>query len=107
MGRLWQTIILRRRYSVFEYMPFESLIKERQSEYYDILSKSDSTGESTGFIEFMPELIKVSFEDVFKTQHIALTNADRIHIDHSMISNVEAFSGKNGALTTLVFHLIF
>ena len=57
MGRLWQTLILKDSYPVFEYLPIETLIKERQEEYYDSLEKSDNTGESTLFIEFMLEIM--------------------------------------------------
>ncbi len=46
MGRLWQTMILRDYSQVFEYLPIETIIKERQQDYYNILSKSDSQGNS-------------------------------------------------------------
>jgi Fic family protein len=39
MGRLWQTLILSQEYSLFEFLPFETIIKERQQEYYDVLKK--------------------------------------------------------------------
>src|SRR5690554_1754403 len=57
MGRLWQTLILKDAYPVFEFLPIESLIKERQEQYYESLGKSDNTGESTVFIEYMLEII--------------------------------------------------
>ena len=41
MGRLWQTLILMQQYPVFEYLPVESLIKQKQREYYKKLSESD------------------------------------------------------------------
>jgi Fic family protein len=53
MGRLWQTMILREYSPVFEFLPIETLIKERQQDYYNALEKSDSEGNSTSFIEFM------------------------------------------------------
>ena len=53
MGRLWQTLILMHQYPVFEYLPVESLIKQKQNEYYSKLSESDKKGNSTPFIEFM------------------------------------------------------
>jgi Fic family protein len=37
MGRLWQTLILKDSYPVFEYLPIEALIKERQEQYYESL----------------------------------------------------------------------
>ena len=53
IGRLWQTMILKEYSSVFEYLPIESIIKERQQEYYNVLGTSDKQGTSTVFIEFM------------------------------------------------------
>jgi Fic family protein len=87
MGRLWQTVILMDQYPVFEYLPVEALIKEKQKEYYDALGKSDKTGESTWFIEFMLGIIKESLEDLLKTQNVALTNLDRIRIYRSIIKD--------------------
>ena len=52
IGRLWQTLILKESYPVFEFLPVEALIKEKQERYYEALGKSDTTGESTLFIEF-------------------------------------------------------
>ncbi|MFT7031984.1 MAG: Fic family protein [Cyclobacteriaceae bacterium] len=78
MGRLWQTLILTEYSPVFRYLPIETLIKERQQDYYNALNKSDSEGKSTVFIEFMLEIIKQALEDVLKNQNINLTNNDRI-----------------------------
>ena len=78
MGRLWQTMILKQHFPVFEFLPIEALVKEKQQDYYNVLGKSDSQGSSTGFIEFMLEIIKDSLEDLLKIQNVTLTNNDRI-----------------------------
>ncbi len=80
MGRLWQTLILKDTYSVFEYLPIEALINERQQQYYESLGKSDNTGESTVFIEFMLEIILESLQDLLNIQNVSLTNIDRINL---------------------------
>lgn len=85
MGRLWQTLILKDKYPVFEFLPIETIIKERQDKYYEALGESDNTGQSTLFIEFMLEVIQESLEDLLNTQNIALTNLDRIKIYKSII----------------------
>src|SRR5205823_323946 len=41
IGRLWQHAVLLRSSPVFEWVPFESVIKARQREYYDALGRSD------------------------------------------------------------------
>ncbi len=87
MGRLWQTIILKNRYPVFEFLPIETIIKEKQEKYYEALGKSDNTGESTLFIEFMLDVIKESLEDLLSIQNVSLTNLHRINLFKSVIKN--------------------
>ncbi|MBR1614292.1 MAG: Fic family protein [Treponema sp.] len=53
MGRLWQTVVLKEWKSIFAWLPVETIIKERQDEYYASLSSSDTNADSTAFIEFM------------------------------------------------------
>jgi Fic family protein len=84
MGRLWQTLILKESFPVFEYLPIEAIIKERQEKYYEALSLSDQSGESTVFIEFMLEVILESLVDLLKVQNVSLTNSDRISIYKSV-----------------------
>lgn len=78
MGRLWQTLILMKEYPVFEYLPFETIIKDRQQEYYDVLSISDKQGKSTHFIEFILEAVDESLEDMLNIQNRNFTANDRI-----------------------------
>lgn len=85
MGRLWQTLILKDSYPVFEFLPIETLIKERQENYYEVLGESDNIGESTVFIEFMLEIILESLEDLLNIQNVSLSNADRINVFKSII----------------------
>ncbi len=78
MGRLWQTLILMQQYPVFEYLPIESLIKQRQSEYYSKLSESDKKGNSTPFIEFMLGVVSDSLDGLLQSQNKTLNTQDRI-----------------------------
>jgi Fic family protein len=87
IGRLWQTVILRQYSPVFEFLPIESLIKARQSEYYRILGESDNKGDSTGFIEFMLQIINESLEELLTNQNVNLTSQDRISIFKELIKN--------------------
>lgn len=80
MGRLWQTVILRQYSPVFEFLPVESLIKTKQLEYYNILGESDNQGNSTGFVEFMLQIINDSLEDLLTNQNVNLTSDNRINL---------------------------
>ncbi len=87
MGRLWQTLILKESYPVFEFLPIETLIKKRQGEYYESLGQSDNAGESTAFIEFMLEIILESLEELLNIQNVNLTNIDRINLFKSVVKD--------------------
>lgn len=45
------------------------MVKENQKEYYSILGISDSTADSTKFIEFMLTLILNTIEEIIKTEN--------------------------------------
>lgn len=57
MGRFWQSLILSKYNPIFSSFPIESIIKQRQNEYYKTLSTCDMEANSTLFIEFMLECI--------------------------------------------------
>jgi Fic family protein len=94
MGRLWQTMILKEYSSVFEYLPIETLIKERQQDYYNILGKSDNQGNSTSFIEFMLEIINEALEELLSIQNLSVTNMDRIQIFKEIVRQ-DSFSRQD------------
>lgn len=93
MGRLWQTLILKDAYPVFEYLPVEALIKDRQEQYYASLRKSDQSGESTVFIEFMLEIILESLNGLLNIQNPSLTSIDRINLFKSVVKE-DSFTRK-------------
>ncbi len=57
IGRLWQTVILHHWKEVFSVMPIESIIRDNQQKYYDVLEESGAIGDSNVFVEFMLELL--------------------------------------------------
>ncbi len=63
MGRLWQTLLLSTYKPLFVYLPIETLIKERQQEYYDCLRKADSVADSGIFVEFLLQVIFDALEE--------------------------------------------
>jgi len=94
IGRLWQTLILMQKYSVFEYLPVESLIRENQEAYYKALGMSDKKATSTPFIEFMLNIILQALENLLKTQNRNLTAKDRIELYKDIIGDND-FSRKD------------
>lgn len=67
VGRLWHTLLLSKWNSAFAWLPVESIIHDRQQEYYEAINASNEAGESTVFIEFMLSAIKASLMDAIGT----------------------------------------
>ena len=63
VGRLWHTLLLSKWNPAFAWLPMESIIHNRQQEYYAAINASNDAGESTVFIEFMLAAIKASLID--------------------------------------------
>lgn len=67
VGRLWHTLLLSKWNPTFAWLPVESIIHDRQQEYYAAINASNDAGESTEFIEFMLSAIKASLIDAIST----------------------------------------
>ena len=63
VGRLWHTLLLSKWNPAFAWLPVESIIHDRQEEYYAAINASNAAGESTVFIAFMLSAIKASLID--------------------------------------------
>ena len=93
MGRLWQTLILMSEYPVFEFLPFETLISQTQTEYYKSLALSDKVGKSTIFIEYMLGVIDKSLEGLLNYNNRILKDIDRL--EHFMNLGIKEFTRKD------------
>lgn len=67
VGCLWHTLLLSKWNPAFAWLPVESIIHNRQQEYYDAINTSNDAGESTVFIEFMLSASKASLMDAIRT----------------------------------------
>lgn len=67
VGRMWHTLLLSKWNPAFAWLPVESIIHDRQQEYYAAINASNDAGESTVFIEFMLPAIKASLMDAIHT----------------------------------------
>ncbi len=64
MGRLWHTLLLSKWNQLFMWLPVESIIHDRQQEYYEAINISNNSGQSTVFIEFMLSAVKEALSEV-------------------------------------------
>lgn len=67
IGRLWHTLLLTQWKPVFAWLPVESIIHDRQDEYYAAINRSNYEGESTAFIEFLLSAIQEALLEVVQT----------------------------------------
>jgi len=75
MGRLWQTVILSKWRPIFAWIPIESIVKQRQQEYYDAIALSTISASSNPFIMYMLKAIFDAIEGI--------ANDARDHINHA------------------------
>ena len=89
MGRLWQTALLASWKPIFLWVPVESIVHDRQEEYYQAIARSTREGKSNPFILFMLSSIKEAV--------LGLQGDARRHLAHlsrqvqALLSVMEAF----------------
>lgn len=96
IGRLWQTLILSKWQEVFLWLPVETIIKDRQTDYYTCLNQADNQADSTVFIEFMLSAILQSLKETDSAIEISpqvekLLNAiiaDKTYSIHELMENL-------------------
>jgi Fic family protein len=71
MGRLWQTLLLSRWKPFFAWLPVETLVRERQQEYYDVLAIADKAADRTVFVEFMLRTIHDALTELLRTAQVS------------------------------------
>lgn len=78
MGRLWQTLILSRWKPMLAWVPVETVVRERQSDYYAALAASDKAGSATVFVEFMLAALLRALEEVANTDQVTDQVSDQV-----------------------------
>ena len=93
MGRLWHTMLLTRWKPVFAWLPVESMIHDRQEQYYAAINQSNFDGESTAFIEFMLTAIRDTLAEA-----VQVSGASGMGEDEMRWLRIEKFLKKNGSI---------
>lgn len=90
IGRLWQSLVLQKKYPIFEIVPIESVIRKNQKEYYEALEKSDRAGDSTRFLAFMMESIYQALSEVVHSKNFDVSTVeDRAEMAEQHFGNRE------------------
>ncbi len=80
MGRMWQTLILYKWKNIFGWLPVESLIKERQDEYYKVLGECDKAADSSKFIEFLLAAIADALKTLDETVQVTVQVTEQVEL---------------------------
>ena len=75
MGRMWQTLLLYQENPVFAWLPVETIVAQRQSEYYRAIRRSTQKNDSGIFARFMLTAIRDTITDYKDKQNSAGINA--------------------------------
>ena len=93
MGRLWHTLLLSKWKPLFAWLPVESIIHDRQDEYYYAINRSNSEAESTAFIEFMLSAIKEALIEAAETG-----NAENMSVEEQRWYQISRFLKKHDTI---------
>lgn len=64
MGRMWQTLLLSKWRPLFAWLPVETLIRERQDQYYAALREADGVGCADPVIRFLLGAIRDALREI-------------------------------------------
>lgn len=96
IGRLWHTLLLSTWNPMFAWLPIESIIHNKQSEYYEAINMSNNNADSTVFIEFVLGAIKSALLDVTESSSAKTdkaSNREKVIKEYLISNNV--ISNKN------------
>ena len=96
IGRLWHTLLLTQWKPMFAWLPVESIIHDRQDEYYQAINRSNNEAESTVFIEFMLSAIKEALMEAVKTG-----SAENMSAEEQRWYQIERFLKNNGTISNV------
>ncbi len=87
IGRLWHTLLLSKWNPIFAWIPVESIIHDRQDEYYQAINDSNDAADSTVFIEFMLSAIKDALLETMEDNKPVKVKADKNDYRWNIISD--------------------
>ncbi len=94
IGRLWHTLLLTQWKPMFAWLPVESIIHDRQDEYYQAINRSNNEAASTIFIEFMLSAMKEALMEA-----VQVRNTENMSREDQRWYQIKRFLKKNGMIT--------
>jgi Fic family protein len=96
MGRLWQTLILRKWKPLLAYLPVETVIRDRQEDYYRVLAEADNRADATPFVEFMLRALLDAIMEAVSTDQVSDQVSDQV------ARTIKALTGGSRGATDLM-----
>lgn len=86
---MWQTLLLYKWKSLFSWLPIETLLRERQDEYYKVLGECDHSADSGKFVEFSLKAIFDSLCEITDTEQVVEQVTEQVEKLLAVIGNQE------------------
>ena len=102
IGRLWHTLLLTQWKPMFAWLPVESIIHDRQDEYYQAINRSNNEAESTVFIEFMLSAIKEALLEA-----VQVGNTENMSTEEQRWYQIERFLKKHRTISNTDVRAMF
>jgi cell filamentation protein, protein adenylyltransferase len=99
MGRLWQTVILQNWKPLLAFLPVETMIRDRQADYYRVLAQADDRADITPFVEFMLKALRDALSEAVATDQVD------DHVTDHVASLIETIGGRELGSTELMKEL--
>lgn len=97
MGRLWHTLMLSKWNPLFAWLPIESMIHDKQAEYYTTINNCNNAGNSTEFIAFMLGVIK----DILRENEMSEIVSEKMSgLENKRIDIINKFLYENHSITS-------
>ncbi len=97
MGRLWHTLMLSKWNPLFAWLPIESMIHNRQAEYYGVINNCNHAGSSTEFIVFMLDVIKNVLNENAMSEKASEIMSE---LEKSRLDVINKFLSENNSITS-------
>ena len=94
IGRLWHTLLLTQWEPAFAWLPVESIIHDRQEEYYQAINQSNREASSTAFLAFMLSAIEEALLEAVQTESIGSMRVEARRWDQ-----IARFLKNNGTIS--------
>ncbi len=79
IGRLWQHVTLLQESEIFSLVPSESVMRDQQQRYYQLLRQTDKTGDAHDFVLFGLEALETALNLIIPTSNAWLNPRDRLN----------------------------